>query len=103
VADSFDSPWKEVLETFFPQFMAFFFPAAHAEIDWSKPWKSLDQELQRIVRDAKLGRRLADKLIRVVLRDGRKLVILIHIEVQGDYDKNFEKRMFVYNYRFFDR
>jgi hypothetical protein len=23
----FDSPWKEILEAYFPEFMAFFFPA----------------------------------------------------------------------------
>jgi hypothetical protein len=31
-----DSPWKETLERFFPEFLALLFPAVHAEIDWSK-------------------------------------------------------------------
>jgi hypothetical protein len=31
-----DSPWKEALERFFPEFLALLFPAIHAEIDWSK-------------------------------------------------------------------
>jgi hypothetical protein len=30
----YDSPWKDVLERFFPAFMAFFFPDAHADA-WS--------------------------------------------------------------------
>jgi len=30
---SFDSPWKEALERYLPDFMAFFFPQAAAEID----------------------------------------------------------------------
>jgi hypothetical protein len=34
----YDSPWKEVLERFFPEFMAFFFPDACAAIDWSKEY-----------------------------------------------------------------
>ena len=29
----YDSPWKEMLDGYFPAFMAFFFPAAAAEID----------------------------------------------------------------------
>ena len=32
----YDSPWKEMLDGYFPAFMAFFFPAAAAEIDWSR-------------------------------------------------------------------
>jgi len=50
----YDSPWKEMLDAYFPAFMAFFFPAAAAEIDWSRGYESLDTELQQIVRDAAL-------------------------------------------------
>ena len=28
-----DSPWKEALERFFPEFLALLFPTVHAEID----------------------------------------------------------------------
>src|SRR5712691_12375256 len=59
----YDSPWKEMLDGYFPAFMAFFFPEAHADIDWSRGYESLDTELQQIVRDAALGTRLADKLM----------------------------------------
>jgi hypothetical protein len=31
-----DSPWKEALDRYFERCMAFFFPQAHAEIDWSR-------------------------------------------------------------------
>lgn len=50
-----------------------------------------------------MGRRYADKLVKVHLRDGRETWLLIHIEVRGYPDAAFEKRMFVYNYRTFDR
>jgi Domain of unknown function (DUF4351) len=29
----FDTPWKEILEAYFPEFIAFFFPNIHAQID----------------------------------------------------------------------
>jgi hypothetical protein len=29
----YDSPWKEILEDYFEDFMAFFFPKAHEDID----------------------------------------------------------------------
>ena len=31
--DQFDSPWKEIVEEYFAEFMEFFFPDAHADID----------------------------------------------------------------------
>jgi hypothetical protein len=103
MADEYDSPWKEIIEDYFSEFMAFFFPQAHADIDWQRGYESLDQELQQIVRDAALGRRLADKLMRVWRRDGQRQMVLVHIEIQGQYDADFAKRMYIYNYRLFDR
>ncbi len=92
----YDSPWKKALENYFQPFMLFFFPVIHAEIDWSKGWQFLDTQLAKIVRDATMGARHADRLVKVFLLDGAETWILIHIEIQGYYDKTFEKRMFVY-------
>ena len=99
----YDSPWKTALERYFPQFMSFFFPEAHAGIDWTHGHTFLDKELQKVARDAALGRRLADKLARVQGRDGQDDWVLVHIEVQGPSQSDFAKRMYVYNYRLFDR
>jgi hypothetical protein len=101
--DDCDSPWKEALERYFPEFMALFFPAIHAAIAWSRGYVFLDKELQRVVRDAELGRRYADKLIRVYTDDGTETWVLIHVEVQGEPERGFEERMYVYHYRLFDR
>ncbi len=86
-----------------PEFMAFFFPAAHAEIDWSKGYESLDQELQKVVREAESRKRYAGKLIKVWRHGGEALYVVIHIEIQGGHDKRFPLRMYIYNYRLFDR
>ncbi|MCP4353222.1 MAG: hypothetical protein GY795_47835, partial [Desulfobacterales bacterium] len=69
-ASDYDSPWKEAVEVYFEAFMLFFFPDIHAEIDWSVDYEFLDKELEKIVRDAKTGRRHADKLVKVFLPDG---------------------------------
>src|ERR671915_1692946 len=37
----YDSPWKEALERYFKDFMAFFFPTTHAGIDWTRGYKFL--------------------------------------------------------------
>ena len=101
--DDFDSPWKDILELYFAEFMAFFFPEAHTDIDWSRGYESLDSELQKIVRDAQLGKRLADKLMSVYRLSGEEQLILIHLEIQGHYERQFPLRMYVYHYRLFDK
>lgn len=44
----FDSPWKEALEEYLEDFLALFFPQAHAEIDWIRPPIFRDGELQDV-------------------------------------------------------
>ena len=99
----YDSPWKDILERFFTEFTEFFFPDVHTGIAWDKEQTFLDKEFQQIVRDSKMGRRLADKLVKVYSTDGTPLMVLVHVEVQGKYESNFTERMYVYNYRIYDR
>ncbi len=103
VADDYDSPWKEAIENYFADFMHFYFPAAHARIDWSQPYVFLDQELRAVVHDAELGTRLVDKLVRVSSVDGMAEWLYVHIEIQGNSQQEFAERMFVYHYRLYDR
>jgi hypothetical protein len=49
LTDQFDSPWKDILEAYFEDFMRFFFPKIHADIDWSRGYDFLDQELRQVV------------------------------------------------------
>jgi hypothetical protein len=99
----FDSPWKDVLDLLFEQAMELFFPEAHAQIDWARGYEFLDKELQKITADAALGRRTVDKLVKVWLKTGQEMWVLIHIEVQGERETGFETRVYVYNFRSFDR
>ena len=99
----FDTPWKDILQEYFADFMQFFFPQAHEEIEWTLTPEFLDKELQQVVRDAELGRRLVDKLVKIYLTGGEETWLLIHIEVQSQEEINFAQRMFVYNYRIYDR
>ncbi|MYM30582.1 transposase [Duganella sp. CY15W] len=101
--DDYDTPWKEVITQHFPDFMAFYFPDAHAAIDWSRPHDFLDQELAALSRDAVYGKRLLDKLVRVFLRGGVEQWVLVHLEIQAQHDAGFAERVFTYHYRVFDR
>ncbi|WZI66445.1 MAG: hypothetical protein HEQ35_01155 [Gloeotrichia echinulata IR180] len=98
----FDSPWKDILQLYFEEFMLFFFPEAHAEIDWSRPPEFLDKELQQVIRDAELGKRVVDKLVKIYRRSGEESWILVHVEVQAQEESNFPRRMYNCHYRIFD-
>ncbi len=99
----YDSPWKEILSRYFKDFMAFFFAQAHQDIDWAKGHEFLDKELQQIASDAAVGPRRVDKLAKVWRKDGAEAWVLIHVEVQSQEEAEFAERMYVYNYRLFDR
>ena len=99
----YDSPWKEALDAYFEPFVALLFPEVHRQIDWSRGYESLDKEFQQVVREAEIGRRYVDKLVKVWTKDGVECWVLIHIEVQTSRDAAFPQRMYVYNYRIFDR
>ena len=98
-----DSFWKEVLEKLFPEFLQFFFPEIHRDIDFSKKYQFLDKEFQQISKVSAAKRKIVDKLVKVFLKNGSEKWLLIHIEIQGQKEKDFAKRMFIYNYRIFDK
>ena len=102
-ARSPDKAWKEALTLFFEQFIRQFFPQIHVEIDWSRGYKFLDKELQQIGRGYATGSRVADKLAQVYLKTGGERWLLIHVEIEGKGGRKFDERMYVYNYRSFDR
>ena len=83
--------------------MAFYFSQAHAQIDWEQGYEFKNIELRQVVRDAELGKRFADVLVRVTLTTGEERWIYVHIEVQSQQDTDFAQRMFTYNYRLYDR
>ena len=103
MADDYDTPWKDALTRYFPDFLHFYFPAAHAAIDWSRPHAFLDAELAALAHDSALGCRIADKLVQVHTLAAGEQWVLVHIEVQAQRDAALPERIFTYNYRTFDR
>lgn len=101
--DDRDTPWKLALDRWLEPFARLLFPELHAAVDWTRSWTALDGELPPIVRDAELGKRLADRLYQVHLRDGAEAVLYIHIEVQGQKDPEFTLRVEVYHRRLRDK
>ena len=87
-----DRLFKELLESFFAEFLALFFPEAHAAVDLTH-LKFLQQE---IFADITAGEKhVVDLLAETKLR-GEDGLILIHVENQAQVQPDFAERMFVY-------
>ena len=99
----FDNPWKEAISLYFRPFMKFFFPRIEEEIDWERGYEFLDQEFQQVVREAETGKAYTDKLVKVWRVNGTEIWVLVHIEVQSQAQEEFPERMYIYNYRIYDR
>ncbi|MGH9840765.1 MAG: DUF4351 domain-containing protein [Blastocatellia bacterium] len=98
-----DNAWKDLLDRYFPEFIAFFFPGIYEEIDWTRKPVFLDKELHKLGPAHVTGQRLADKLVKVWLKTGQELWVLLHTEIEGQPDDGFNRRVYVYNYRIVDR
>ena len=91
----FDGNWKEIIPEFFEEFIEFFLPKLYPLIDFTHPPEFLEQELQNIIESIGKQNRITDKLVKVWLLDGTEQWILIHIEVQSRFEKEFSARMYL--------
>jgi hypothetical protein len=92
-----DGAWKEALEHFLELFLSWRFPHIHADIDWREEYRSLDQELHKLLpRDAS-GLKRVDRLIEVTRLGGDQA--LLHVEAQHQGEDDFEHRMDDYHDR----
>ncbi|HHW44627.1 transposase [Desulfofundulus thermobenzoicus] len=94
-----DRLFKELLETFFAEFMELFFPEASRAIDLTQ-LKFLQQE---VFTDVTAGeKRKVDILVETRLK-GEPGLILVHVEPQSYVQGNFNERMFVYFSRLYEK
>ena len=100
----FDTHWKEVITYLFNDFLAFFMPGLYAVVDFEYKPEFLEQELHEILpKGFKEGKAFGDKVVKVKLKNGDNALILIHIEIQSNYDPAFLERMITYYYRVKDK
>ncbi|MEO6190788.1 MAG: hypothetical protein ABIO44_10960 [Saprospiraceae bacterium] len=98
-----DILWKGIIEDLCDDFILFFFPEASKEFDISKGFEFLDKELIHLFPETENNPKFVDKLVKLHLKSGQESWILVHVEVQGYHDINFEQRMFVYYYRILEK
>lgn len=88
-----DGLFKELLTTFFREFLDLFAPRV---FEYGKP-TSLTLAGTETVRDShETGARRADLVVKVDFRGGEQTFFLIHVEVQAQTQTEFAKRMFHY-------
>jgi hypothetical protein len=90
-----DRLFKELIGTFFMEFMELFFPDEYAEIDPKTPEvEPLDKE---VFTDVVSGDKHEVDLLRKVKQKGVEVRVIVHIEAQSSVkDDNFGERMFDY-------
>ena len=97
-----DELWKVIVPLLWQPFIRFCLEDWADRIDFTRQPDFLDKDLKRLMPRGKSKNRTVDFLIRLYLKDGTTKCFLFHIEIQGYFDPNFEKRVFQYFYRISD-
>jgi predicted transposase/invertase (TIGR01784 family) len=100
-----DMLWKGILEDVFDDFIRFLNPDAETILDLDRGFEFLDKELQQVFppENDEFSSKVIDKLVKVFTKSGDEKWILVHVEVQGQYRRDFASRMFRYFYRLIDK
>ncbi|CAM3999100.1 hypothetical protein SAMN06265348_10174 [Pedobacter westerhofensis] len=100
-----DTLWKGILEPFFYDFLSLVDPKLAATIDNIREITFMDKELvqQRPAAGNKYEQKIVDKLVKLYTITGNEEYIILHLEVQDQYRKNFNERMYGYFNRLYDK
>jgi hypothetical protein len=94
-----DRLFKELIKEFFEEFVEAFYPAIHSKINFHSV-KFLEQEVFTDI--VKGDKRYIDILAETTIK-GESKVILIHVEPQSTFQKDFHERMFIYYSRLYEK
>ena len=94
-----DRLFKELLRTFFTEFMELFFPDVYEAIDF----EHVNFLSEEVFTDIIIGeKRKVDVLIETKLH-GEEAIIIVHFEAQAKYQEYFAERMFLYFSRLYEK
>ncbi len=89
----FDQIFKELLQTFFREFLELFYPEIAGHLDFDRV-TFLDKELFTDIPEG--SQREPDLVARVYTLEGDQELILLHIEIQAKREREFSHRMYEY-------
>ncbi len=95
----YDRLFKELLSTFFEEFMLFFFPQVYEHVDFHH----LSFLSEEVLTDVTTGEKhRVDLLVEAKLK-GEDGLIIVHVEHQSYTQSSFPERMFIYFSRLFQK
>lgn len=97
----YDETWKDIVVELINDFLAMFLPDLNAQVNSNIPPVFLEQELHAAIKDKTI--KIADKLVRVKLKNGEDKWVFIHIEFETSPDVLIGERMFQYYHRIYEK
>jgi hypothetical protein len=94
-----DRLFKELIRTYFKEFIQLFFPEAYKAIDFDYVNFLSEEVFTDVVKGSK---RKVDVLIETKLK-GETALIIVHFESQAQFQEDFPDRMFVYFSRLYEK
>ena len=93
------------MEELMGDLLLFVEPEIERELDLGRGFEFLDKELAEMYPEPEKpsNTKVVDKLVKVFFRDGSERWMLLHVEVQGNNEKDFARRMFEYYIRIFGK
>src|SRR5699024_1996119 len=91
--------FKELIKTFFQDFIDAFFSSIHPFIDFS----TVTFLKQEVFTDILKGEKRQIYILAEFTLQYEERLILIHIEPQSSYQKEFHERMFIYCSRLYEK
>jgi hypothetical protein len=92
-----DLLWKDLFTEFHQEAVLFFFgKELHEAIDFSVEPEFLEQEFNDVFTGNDPSKKVADKVIKYRLKNGGEKILILHVEFQGGFEKEFPQRMFWY-------
>jgi hypothetical protein len=95
--------WKQVFRGYLPDAMDFFFPEISKLVDWRSPPVFLDKDLEQFDPDDEYGKRDAIQLVELKLKEGKSMILLLHVAIEASKDKSFEEMVMTHALRAYDR
>lgn len=98
-----DMLWKGVLDQMFEDFLPFLNPDLTMSLDLQRGFEFMDKELNHEFPSVNGAheQKIVDKLIKLYTKEGKP--VLLHLEVQDKYIKDFIQRMYTYFNRLYDK
>ncbi|HEY0980747.1 hypothetical protein, partial [Schlesneria sp.] len=93
----YNGAWKEAFRLHLREFIEKCFSRLALLIDWSRAPVWLDKEISQIVGQSGHRNREVDLLFKVWLIEGGEQWIFCHLEIQTNYEANFDFRIDLYN------